>query len=157
LTSHGTAQPGGSVSSNAKVWQVTDRLWQGSIFAVAREWDTLKGQIDIAFCMGEPVWSPPSPDEEPPFVVHTIADNPAGCDCLEHVQSLVRGVKDKRVLFICAMGENRSGLAAALWLIENGLTPDAAITLLREKVKPNTDQPHVLWNPGFERQVRALA
>lgn len=138
------------------VYQVTDRLWQGSIFHVLREWERVKPHIDIAFLLGEPYGYPPQESDDPPFVVATIADDPNGCDCLNDVREMVRRVKDQRVLFICAVGENRSGLASALWLIEQGMTPDAAISLLREKVKPNTTQPHVLWNPGFERQVRAL-
>jgi hypothetical protein len=57
----------------------------------------------------------------------------------------------KKVLIRCQAGLNRSGLTAALVLIESGLTPDEAITLLRTKRTS-----HVLCNGEFEAFVRTL-
>lgn len=58
----------------------------------------------------------------------------------------------KRVLVHCQAGLNRSGLIAALTLIELGHTPVEAIDLLRE-----SRSPLVLSNEAFEDYVRSLA
>jgi protein-tyrosine phosphatase len=52
-------------------------------------------------------------------------------------------------LIHCQAGLNRSGLIAALVLIEEGMSADAAINLLREKRSPA-----VLCNPLFEDYLR---
>lgn len=57
----------------------------------------------------------------------------------------------KKVLIRCQAGLNRSGLTAALVLIESGRTPDEAITLLRTKRSS-----HVLCNGEFEAFIRTL-
>jgi len=57
----------------------------------------------------------------------------------------------KRVLIRCQAGLNRSGLTAALVLIEAGYTADEAITLLRTKRTK-----YVLFNDEFEVYVRTL-
>jgi hypothetical protein len=57
----------------------------------------------------------------------------------------------KKVLIRCQAGLNRSGLTAALVLIEAGYTPDEAITLLRTKRTS-----YVLCNGEFEAYVRTL-
>ena len=57
----------------------------------------------------------------------------------------------KRVLIRCQAGLNRSGLTAALVLIEAGYTADEAITLLRTKRTK-----YVLFNDEFEAYVRTL-
>jgi hypothetical protein len=57
----------------------------------------------------------------------------------------------KRVLISCQAGLNRSGLTAALVLIEAGYTADEAITLLRTKRTK-----YVLFNDEFEAYVRTL-
>jgi rhodanese-related sulfurtransferase len=57
----------------------------------------------------------------------------------------------KKVLIRCQAGLNRSGLTAALVLIEAGYTPDEAINLLRTKRSE-----YVLCNGEFEAFVRTL-
>ena len=57
----------------------------------------------------------------------------------------------KKVLIRCQAGLNRSGLTAALVLIEAGYTPDEAITLLRTKRSS-----YVLCNAEFEAFIRTL-
>jgi len=54
--------------------------------------------------------------------------------------------KDGKVLVHCQAGLNRSGLITALTLIHEGMTPQAAIALLREK---RSDV--VLCNEAFEK------
>jgi hypothetical protein len=49
----------------------------------------------------------------------------------------------------CQAGLNRSGLLTGLALVRAGMTPDAAITLLRERRSPA-----VLCNPAFETWLR---
>lgn len=62
-------------------------------------------------------------------------------------------VNEKRALgptlVHCQAGLNRSGLVTALALIKGGMTPDAAIALMREKRSPA-----VLCNKAFERWLR---
>lgn len=62
--------------------------------------------------------------------------------CVEHGKTLVH----------CQAGLNRSGLVGALVLLHQGMTPGAAIALLRARRSPA-----VLCNTTFEAFVRALA
>ncbi len=55
-----------------------------------------------------------------------------------------------RTLVHCQAGLNRSSLVAGLALVEDGMTPDDAIDLLRERRSPA-----VLCNHAFERWLRA--
>lgn len=57
----------------------------------------------------------------------------------------------KKVLIRCQAGLNRSGLTAALVLIESGYTPSEAIKLLRDKRSR-----YVLCNAEFEAFIRAM-
>ena len=57
----------------------------------------------------------------------------------------------KKVLIRCQAGLNRSGLTAALVLMQSGYTADEAITLLRTKRTK-----YVLINKEFEAFLRAL-
>ena len=54
-----------------------------------------------------------------------------------------------RTLVHCQAGLNRSSLVAGLALVEDGMTPDEAIDLLRERRSPT-----VLCNHAFERWLR---
>lgn len=58
---------------------------------------------------------------------------------------------DGLTLVHCQAGLNRSGLVAARTLMLDGMSADAAITLLREKRSPA-----VLCNAGFEAWLRDL-
>jgi protein-tyrosine phosphatase len=57
----------------------------------------------------------------------------------------------KKVLIRCQAGLNRSGLTAALVLMQSGYTADEAITLLRDKRTK-----YVLCNGEFEAFLRTL-
>jgi predicted protein tyrosine phosphatase len=57
----------------------------------------------------------------------------------------------KKVLIRCQAGLNRSGLTAALVLMQSGYTADEAITLLRDKRSK-----YVLCNGEFEAFLRTL-
>lgn len=61
-------------------------------------------------------------------------------------------VDDAPTLIHCQAGLNRSGLLAALVLMERGRSADEAIALLREKRSPA-----VLCNPMFEQFLRDAA
>lgn len=74
---------------------------------------------------------------------------------VEHLRALSAWVRycmmDGPTLVHCQAGLNRSGLVAALVLMDAGRTADEAITLLRAKRSPA-----VLCNPKFERWLRQL-
>lgn len=67
----------------------------------------------------------PIPDMAPPDAVTLAAWTKAGPDV---TAALVRG---ERVLFHCAAGLGRTGTMVARLLVEQGMPPDAAITLVR--------------------------
>jgi protein-tyrosine phosphatase len=73
-------------------------------------------------------------DEEPPKIVHAIADWTYEC------------IQDGLTLLNCQAGLNRSSLVAALVLKRMGRSSEEAIALLREKRSPA-----VLCNPSFEK------
>lgn len=59
--------------------------------------------------------------------------------------------EEKKVLVHCQAGLNRSNLITALALILSGMTPDQAISLMRERRSR-----YVLCNPVFEQWLRTL-
>lgn len=96
----------------------------------------------------------------PPGVEHIvfpIDDNANGSDQFDAVRDLAHSVANRRVLAICHMGENRSGLLSALILADRGIPPAEAVqTVQREGPHNSPTQAHSFWNPGFVRQVLAL-
>jgi len=67
------------------------------------------------------------------------------------VREARRRVHDGPTLIHCQAGLNRSGLVAALLLVQNGMSPNRAINLLRRR------RSHaVLCNPVFEEYVRSF-
>ena len=90
----------------------------------------------------------PIPDDE---------RHPLDREVLERLWSIARFVADKRVLTVCAAGQNRSGLASALILIaRHGISGDEAIV----RVQGYSGRAYsfhdtvVLWNRDFQRQLR---
>ena len=65
--------------------------------------------------------------------------------------ALAKWQAGKKVLIRCQAGLNRSGLTAALVLMQSGYTADEAITLLRDKRSK-----YVLCNGEFEAFLRTL-
>ena len=135
------------------VQKIADGLWQGAL-AHASVWSCANEHIDVAVLMAgvaeplpfgvEHIWFP-------------INDNADGCECFMDVRALAHQVAKQRVLTICHMGENRSGLLSALILVERGISPQDAVALVQARGPHNSPtQPHSFWNPGFVRQVLAL-
>lgn len=91
-----------------------------------------------------------------PAVQHLITELPDGpltADQILSVQELARTAADavrggRTVLVRCHSGYNRSGLVIAQSLIELGHTPDAAISLIRQKRSPRA-----LNNETFEQYL----
>lgn len=75
---------------------------------------------------------------------------------LEALRGLCAGVAHRRVLTVCSVGENRSGLLSALILMARGMSAEDAISTV-QKNGPARTHDHALWNPGFLRQLRDLA
>ena len=141
-----------------KVYQIAPGLWQGGMAHVAENWAYLRDKVDWMVLLADPIVHFPQGPDDPHLIVFPIDDNANGCEesVWKRLRRLARGLSGARTLCVCHMGENRSGLMAALILIHRGHDPESAIQLIRQRVKPNTTQPHVLWNPGFERQIRQI-
>jgi hypothetical protein len=100
--------------------------------------------------------------ERPPdgvqLIYYPIDDDANGSPVFDEVRALARSVSKRRVLSICHMGENRSGLLSALILVERGMTPQGAVTAVQQLGPLNSpDQTTSFWNPGFVRQVLSLS
>ena len=136
---------------NAK--EITPGLWQSPLAFVLQEWPTLKDQVDVVVLMAELTEGVPS---DVPFVYFPIPDDPNGCASIEQVRLLAEMVGRFRVLTICHMGENRSGLLSALILVYQGMLPEEAVRLVQTR-GPTTSDPErgSFWNPGFVQQVLA--
>ena len=135
------------------VQQIADGLYQSAL-AHASTWTEAPQYVDVAVLMATPA------EPLPVGVRHImcpIADNAEGCTCLEAVKALASSISTERVLAVCHMGENRSGLLSALILIARGMDSQEAIRLVQERGPHNSPtQAHSFWNPGFIRQVAAL-
>lgn len=133
------------------VQEIAPGLYQAA-FADAVAWTDAPLHVDVAviMCGG----ALPSLKTQ---IELTIDDNANGCPVLPLVQDVASLVAHQRVLSVCHVGENRSGLLSALILIKRGLTPQAAITIVQTRGPHNSPtQPHSFWNSGFVRQVAAL-
>lgn len=137
-------------------YQITKDLWQGAMNPVARYWPSYETHIDALVVMAP--WVELIPAKVAYY--YPIDDNDQGLPDVEfdRLSEFLRTIprEHRRIMTICHMGENRSGLASVLRLIHNGVGTDDAIDLVRSTVKPRSGQPHVFWNPGFVAQVRRL-
>lgn len=135
------------------VQQIAPGLYQSAL-AHASAWNAV-GVVDVAVLMATPVEPLPVGVDH---IVAPIDDNADGCDRLDDVRALAKEVAGKRVLSICHMGENRSGLLSTLILIQRGMAPADAVALVQKNGPHNSPtQPHSFWNPGFVRQALAEA
>lgn len=133
------------------VQEIAPGLYQAA-FTDAMQWVTASDHVDVAvlMCGGTLPHSIPQID-------FPIDDNASGCDRLAAVQELARSISTQRVLSVCHMGENRSGLLSALVLIARGESPEHAVALVQTNGPHNSEsQPHSFWNPGFIKQVLDL-
>lgn len=140
--------------SNIK--EIAPGLFQSALNHAVAEMDKeFQAKIDVIVIMAEADVFQRCGDL--PILLTPIDDNPAGTDRLQYVQNIAALVARKRVLTICHVGENRSGLLSALILIERGTTPEDAVALVQKNGPHNSPtQLHSFWNPGFVKQVLAL-
>ena len=140
-------------------YEVEPGLYQGAMRIVVENWEEIRGAIDVVLICAHTVEF--IPEEYIPAVtkiVFCIPDDPNGLDeeTLARLRAICEFVKDQRVLTVCHMGENRSGLASALILIARGRTSQEAIRLIRASGAVRSHgKPYLLWNPGFVKQVEA--
>lgn len=135
------------------VQRIAEGLYQAAL-AHASVWTGATECVDVAVLMAQPVEPMPVGVEH---ITFPINDNADGCECLDVVRAIARSVATQRVLTICHMGENRSGLLSALILVERGEAPSEAVRIVQENGPHNSPtQPHSFWNPGFVRQVKSL-
>src|SRR3990167_6331127 len=146
----------GDRMSLSKIYRIDDRLYQGAMRFVSEQWQCVLEDIepDVVLLMAEEVELIPH-DDFPLIIGFPVPDDPNGLNSgtFKELSKLCRIIGDSTVLTVCHMGENRSGLASALILVHYGYSPTEAIDLIRKQVQPNSDAPHVLWNPGFVKQL----
>ena len=137
------------------VYEIEEWLWQGSHAAIVERAN--RDPVFVDWLRNITVWVL-CHECAIPWAVHTpIDDNAMGCDQLDMVRSVAKRLSRERVLTVCSMGENRSGLASACLLnLRSGRGGPDAVAYIRDKVRPRTGQPHVLWNPGFVKQVEEM-
>lgn len=133
--------------------QIAEGLWQSSqrdVSSVSSE------QFDVVFWMcGGPISVPFGVE----LVDFAIPDDPNGCapELFDRLRRLAAAHAHLRVLTVCSMGENRSGLMSALILVARGMEPEDAVRRVQEKGPHNSpDRPHSFWNPGFVKQVLSM-
>ena len=129
--------------------QIAEKLWQGSAMLGYE----MPEDIEVVFwlCGG---WADLR-DEPQIWIYYTIPDNPEGLDKTTFFKlwQLVNTFAGCSILTVCAAGENRSGLVAAMTLIARGMEVEEAIKTVQVNGNSNTHD-HSFWNPGFVRQVR---
>ena len=137
---------------NAK--EIESGLWQSPLHSVIEEWNELRQHVDIIVVMtlGGDLTA-----INAPLVMHfPIPDDPGGCEQIGQVRMLARILSSYRVLTVCQMGENRSGLLSALILQARGASPEEAVQTVQQKGPATTDPERgSFWNPGFVQQILA--
>ena len=136
------------------VREIAPGLYQSALAHASVDTEIVK-HVDVAVLMAS--LAEPMPPGLQELVIFPIDDNAAGTEHFEAVRNIARTVKDQRVLTICHMGENRSGLLSTPILVERGMKPKDAVALVQKNGPVNSsDQTHSFWNPGFVRQVLEL-
>lgn len=136
------------------VRQIADGLYQAAL-AHASLWNCVAEHVDVAVLMASAAEPMPEGVEH---IYFPINDDANGTEHFEDVRKLAQQLAPRRVLTICHMGENRSGLLSALILVARGMSNEAAIALVQQNGSHNSpSQAHSLWNPGFVRQIRENA
>ena len=133
--------------------EIAPGLFQSALVHASNE-TVISASVDVTVLMAALVEPPPS---TPRFVYFPIDDNAAGSPQFEEVRALAASVATSRVLSLCHMGENRSGLLSALILVERGVPPALAVAVVQNRGPVNSSgQTHSFWNPGFVAQVLSL-
>jgi len=135
---------------------VSPTVKQQALAYLAERYDEDTRDIDVIWLMADMVEQLPA---KVPLLQTPIPDDPNGLpDALfAYLQRWAKVLSGVRVLTVCHMGENRSGLASALLLMAQGKTAQGAIAAIRASGTPLTDNPYFLWNPGFVRQLEAVS
>lgn len=133
--------------------EIAPGLYQAAL-AHASTWTAAPQHVDVAVLMASQAEPLPAGIEHQYF---PIDDDAAGCNHLDEVRSLASTLAQQRVLTVCHMGENRSGLLSALILIARGMDAATAVRTVQTRGPHNSPtQAHSFWNPGFVKQVLAL-
>ena len=139
-------------------YQIEPGLWQGAMRLVAEE--GLPEDVDVVLiCAHEVERIDVGYDSGIVKIVFPVPDEPSGLDAetFTRLMDLCFWVARRRVLTVCHMGENRSGLASCLILMARGKTAEEAIAAIRASGPPRSSgKPYLFWNPGFVQQVKAL-
>lgn len=143
--------------------EIAPGLSQGALAHVVRDWATeVHGHFDCVLLMAEEVEQIPRYQGGPGVVLLPIADNADGLPSseLHFVMGFIAAMSAifPRILTVCHMGENRSGLASCCILhCRDNMTGDAAADLVQQNGPLNSPtQETSFWNPGFNRQIRGL-
>ena len=136
------------------IYDVAPGLKQGALAHVSQRWPV--EDVDVVLLMADEIEKIPC---TVPVFTFSIADDPHGMpdDEFWRLYATVRLFAPWRVLTVCHMGENRSGLASVMILVARGMpVKDAIATVRRAGPAISVGQPHLFWNPGFAAQVERL-
>ena len=137
------------------MFRVAEGLYQTGLFLWSD--DSEPPEVDVVlFCAGEDVRMLPPGAESVQFRFDDIEEGlPA--ERFAALLALCERLAGKRVMTVCAAGENRSGLASALILVARGMTPFEALLKVRAGGRTIVSgYPYPLWNPGFTSQLLAM-
>jgi hypothetical protein len=124
--------------------EVEEGLWQSSAYDAARM--PLTTDFMLWLCYES------SPPHDSRVFYFPIPDSAEGLS-IEHfwgLYGICQVLEGRTVTTVCAMGQNRSGLASAMILIARGWRVGDAIARVQTKI------PNGLWNEGFVDQLRQL-
>ena len=143
----GFAVHGGKHFSAPLVSHITGDLWVGGCIDGVRLGDDFATVVSLypweRYTIG--------PDTDRVEIrMYDAGEIPERAGLLEAVGCVLVGLDDGKTLVHCQAGLNRSNLVAALALMARGMTPDEAVTLLRERRCEA-----VLCNPAFARWLHA--
>lgn len=143
----GTAIHGNTPFDVPYISELADRLWQGG----CREGLVLPAFIDVVISLYP--WEKYMITNGAERIEVTMYDSlNQAYDQVDELAALVNEYRrdGKNVLVHCQAGLNRSSLVATKALIFDGMLPDHAIKLVREKRSPAC-----LCNPAFEKWLRS--
>lgn len=142
--------------------QIEPGLYQGALACVLAQWTDIQDKVDTVILLagGLSGGIGTIPQElGMSYYDFPILDDANGLpsDVFWQLFGFCGALAHKKVLVVCHMGENRSGLAACMILIHRGHLPTEAVQLVHTKGNHlSKTQPHSFWNPGFNKQILTI-
>ena len=140
----------------SKIKQIDHSLWQGAFSDVAVE--GIPEEVEIVILMASTADLPPLRPGQI-LIYYPIDDTADGASAEElyNIQRIASTFADRKVLTVCYMGENRSGLMSAMILLERYDDASWAVKTVQERGPVNSGCAlQSFWNPGFVQQILAF-